>query len=240
MPLLKRPDRNADDVVLPVKRRVVDWAFARLPVRSFADLGGLWAVNGSYTFHALAHHEVERAVLVDEGYWTESTQRRADRYPQLQLVQGDFGRPEVRDRVGEVDAIFLFDVLLHQVAPDWDEILALYAPMTRCFCIVNPQWTHGPDTVRLLDLGDEEYLASVPPQPNHHEVLARPDAIHPDHGRPYRDVHEIWQWGIEDRSLIAALESLGFRIVYYENAGRWGELERFEDHGFVFIRETDG
>lgn len=231
--LRKRPP----DVVLPLKRQVIDWAFEHLPVRSFADLGGLWAVNGSYSFYALEHHEIERACLVDEGYWTKPTQRRARAHPQLELVRGDFGSEAVRDRVGQVDAVLLFDVLLHQVAPDWDEILALYAPVTRCFCIVNPQWVGSAETVRLLDLGAEQYLASVPPQPNHDEVVQRPDELHPVHDRPYRDVHEVWQWGIRDEALAAALGRLGFRQAFYENEGAWNGLERFENHGFVFLRD---
>jgi hypothetical protein len=235
-PLRRRPP----DVVLPLKRYVIDWAFARLPVRSFADLGGLWAVDGSYSFHALGHHEIERAYLVDEGYWTPATERRARSHPQLELVRGDFGAPPVRDRVGEVDAVLLFDVLLHQVAPDWDEVLALYAGVARCLCIVNPQWVGGTETVRLLDLGPEEYLASVPPQENHDEVVRRPDEIHPVHRRPYRDVHEIWQWGIRDETLVATLERLGFRQALYANEGSWNGLERFENHGFVFFRDDVG
>jgi hypothetical protein len=133
--------------------------------------------------------------------------------------------------------VLLFDVLLHQVRPDWDEVLALYAGGAGAFCIVNPMWAAGPDTVRLVDLGAEEYLASVPPQDNHEHALAHLDEPHPEHGRPWRDVHEIWQWGIVDADLRAALERLGFRMVYYENVGAWRGLERFENHGFVFARD---
>ena len=227
---------TAADVVLPAKRRVIDWAFEHHDVRSFADLGGLWAVGGSYTFYALEHHEIERACLVDESYWTDDTRRRAAGHPQLELVQGDFSSEQTRDRIGPVDAVLLFDVLLHQVGPDWDEVLLRYAEIARVLCIVNPQWS-GPETVRLLDLGPEAYLAAVPEQENHREVVRDPDAVHPAHGRPFRDVHEIWQWGIVDASLREVLEPLGYRLVYYENEGRWQDLERFENHAFVFARD---
>ena len=237
MTSLHRIRRRPESEAQPIKRRVIDWAFARTGARSFADLGGLWAVNGAYTFHALEHHQVERGCLVDEAYWSDAATRSARRHPQLELVQGNFGDPAIRDRVGEVDAVFLFDVLLHQVGPDWDEILAMYAESARCLCIVNPQWTAGPETVRLVDLGREEFIASVPAQSNHDELFDRLDEIHPDHGRPHRDVHEIWQWGIVDEDLVGRLADLGFALAYYENLGPWQGLERFENHGFVFLRD---
>ena len=31
------------------------------------------------------------------------------------------------------------------------------------------------------------------------------DAIHPEHQRPYRDIHNIWQWGIVDADLIGRM-----------------------------------
>ena len=76
------------------------------------------------------------------------------------------------DQVGRVDAIFLFDVLLHQVAPDWDTILEMYAKNVRVFGIYNQQWTGADTTVRLLDLGEEEYFRNVPvdPKKSHIEI----------------------------------------------------------------------
>ena len=64
--------------------------------------------------------------------------------------------------VGDVDAVILYDVLLHQVRPDWNEVLRMYAPRTRHFIVYNQQWVKGPDTVRLVDLGKDEYFRSVP------------------------------------------------------------------------------
>jgi hypothetical protein len=46
------------------------------------------------------------------------------------LIEGNFGSPAVAQQLQNVDAILLFDVLLHQVSPDWDEILDLYATRT--------------------------------------------------------------------------------------------------------------
>ena len=57
-------------------------------------------------------------------------------------------------------------------------------------------------------------------------------------GRPWRDVHDIWQWGITDRDLIARMAELGFGLRLFENTGPWRELERFHDGAFVFDRHT--
>jgi hypothetical protein len=123
MPLLDRLRGRPDAPPLhPIKLRVIDAAFERGDVRSVADLGGVWAVDGGYTFHALERHEPERAVLVDESV-TPATAERARRHPQLEIVEGGFGDPAIAERVGRVDAVIMFDVLLHQVDPDWDEVM---------------------------------------------------------------------------------------------------------------------
>ncbi len=205
-------------------------------MRSFADLGGVWAVDGGYTFFALEQFDIERAYLVDEDH-TDAVRERAAGFRQLELVGANFGAEATADRLGSVDAVILFDVLLHQVSPDWDQILELYAPRTRSFVIVNPQWTGEGDAVRLLDLGREEYLRSVPTLDLHSEVFAKLDENNPQRGRPWRDVHDIWQWGISDAALTAALERLGFALVYFEDLGPWQGLERFRSRAFAFARE---
>jgi len=215
---------------------VIERAFERCQVRSFADLGGVWAVDGGYTFAALEQFEIERACLVDEDH-TDAVRRRATAHPQLELICANFGAQSTADQVGEVDAVILFDVLLHQVSPDWDQILELYAPRTRSFLIVNPQWTGNADAVRLLDLGREEYLRSVPPLDLHSEVFAKLEETNPQRGRPWRDVHDIWQWGISDAALTAALGRLGFELVYFEDTGPWQGLPRFRNRAFAFARQ---
>lgn len=218
-----------------IKLRAIDAAFDRGDVRSVADLGGIWAVDGGYTFHALERHAPERAVLVDESV-TPATRERARRHPQLEIVEGNFGDPAVAERVGTVDAVILFDVLLHQVAPDWDEVMRMYAERARYLIVVQPQYVGGSETVRLLDLGRERYLELVPDVPEHHEVWTRMDEYLPERGRPYRDVHNIWQWGITDRDLRARAEALGLGLVYYEDNGTWQDRAAFGNHAFVFRR----
>jgi hypothetical protein len=105
---------------------IIDQAFSSLRIESFADLGGVWRVEGAYTFHALDKYRVKDAVLVDT-HPTPTVVARAKSYPQLRLIKGSFGDQPVVDEVGRVDAVFLFDVLLHQVSPDWHTILEAYA-----------------------------------------------------------------------------------------------------------------
>lgn len=220
------------------KKDLIDFAFQRFGPGSFADLGGVWNVAGGYTFYALEKFPIEKAILVDTDF-TEEVHQRARLYPSLKLIQGNFGASETIERVGNVDAVFFFDTLLHQVNPDWDMILELYASRVKNFLILNQQFTGSAHTVRLLDLGEEEYFRNVPHnrnEPPYDSLFQKLNDVHPQHKRPYRDIHNIWQWGITDVDLIDRMRSLGFTMQFYKNAGRFGNLENFENHAFVFSR----
>lgn len=221
------------------KLDLLDFAFRRLQASSFADLGCAYRVHGGYSFYAVDCCGAKRAWLVD----THPTDRMLEEVAAregMKVIKGNFGDPQIAKRVGEVDAIILFDVLLHQVTPDWDELLALYAPTARLFVIHNPQWL-AEGTVRLLDLGEERYLANVPQTRNeaiYRAAIDRPDEISPVHGRPNRDVHHIWQWGITDDGLISRMRSLGFALRYFQDHGQFWNLESFRNHSFVFEKGT--
>lgn len=221
-----------------IKTSLIDRA-SEHGLTSFADLGGVWAVEAGYTFYTLDNHRITRAALVDTGITnTVAAKAKAKGYPQLELINENFGDRAAVERVGSVDAVFLFDVLLHQVNPDWDQILEMYAPTTRMFAIVNPQYTRGTQTVRLIDLGREGYTETVPVVGVHDEAWDKLDEIHPKYGRPYRDVHEIWQWGIVDADLDRKLTSLGFRCVFDENRGPWHGLPAFDNRAFLYVRDA--
>ncbi len=220
------------------KKDIIDFALGRLLPSpcSFADLGGIWDVDGAYTIHALDNHEISQAWLVDTDF-TDKALKRAAKQPQLSTIKSNFGQPEVPRQIKSVDAVFLFDVLLHQVAPNWDEILEMYARICSCFVIFNQQWTRDPHTIRLLDLGSQAYFDNVPhdpTHPNYANLFDRLDDIHPQHGRKIRDIHNIWQWGITDQDLIKKMQELGFSMEYYKNCGQFQNLEYFENHAFVF------
>ncbi|TAM65974.1 hypothetical protein [Mycobacterium sp.] len=223
--------------VVKDKIKLIDQAFSSLGIESFADLGGVWRVEGAYTFHALDKHRVADAALVDM-HLTPTVIARAKSYPQLRLISGNFGDQMVVDDVGNVDAILLFDVLLHQVSPDWDQILEMYAQNVRSLLIYNQQWMGSERTVRLLDLGETEYTLNVPH--GHHDeyqnLFEKLDQKHPDHGKLWRDAPDIWQWGITDADLESKIAQLGFKLLYKKNCGRFGRLPNFENHAFIFSR----
>jgi len=225
---------TAAPALVPLKLRTIDAAFALPGVTSVADLGGVWAVQAGYTFHALEQHAPDRAVLVDDDI-TDAVRARAAAFGQLELLEQNFGTDHTPGDVGPIGVVLLFDVLLHQVDPDWDEILRRYAPHVQAFAIVNPMW-RGPATVRLLDLGEERYRQVVPPQDNLDGLYGRLDDINPERGRPWRDVHDVWQWGITDADLRATMAGLGFTACFSERHGVWRGLTEFEDCAYVFRR----
>lgn len=225
--------------ILQDKVDIIDQTFSSLDIESFADLGGVWRVEGGYTFHTLEKHKIKDAALVDT-HLTPTVVNRAKSYPQLRLINGNFGSQEIADEVGKVDAVLLFDVLLHQVAPDWDTILEMYAKNVRALVIYNQQWTGSGSNVRLLDLGEDEYFRNVPHnrrQSNYKNLFDKLDQIHPEHDRPWRDVHHIWQWGITDADLESKAGELGFQLLHKKNCGRFGRLPNFENHAFIFARQ---
>jgi hypothetical protein len=229
------PEQPWRPPLVPLKLKTIDEAFKLPTVTSVADLGGVWAVEAGYSFHALEHHAPDRAVLVDDDI-TPGVRERAAAFPQFELLEQNFGLERTPGDVGPIGVVLLFDVLLHQVNPDWDEILRRYAPHAQAFAIVNPMWDAGDETVRLLDLGEERYRAAVPPQDNIDGLFDRLDEVNPKRGRPWRDVHDVWQWGITDAGLRATMADLGFAVAFAEQHGRWRGLADFEDCAYVFHR----
>lgn len=226
-------------VVNKGKIELIDRAFTSLGIQSFADLGAVWRVEGAYTFHALEKYRIKDAALVDLNV-TPTVSARAESYPQLRLVRGNFGDQAVADKVGNVDAVFLFDVLLHQVSPDWDAILDIYAKNVNSLLIYNQQWTGSEETVRLLDLGEKEYFHNVPHNRRVEEysnLFGKLDEKHPEMDRLWRDFPGIWQWGITDADLEAKVSQLGFNLVYKKDCGRFGRLRNFKNHAFIFSRK---
>lgn len=219
------------------KLDVLDFAFRRFKIMSFADMGASYRVDGGYTYYSIDCWKPERSVLVDT-HPTALTVSRAEERGNVHILRGNFGDPAIAEQVGDVDAVIFFDVLLHQVAPNWDQLLEMYAPHTRLFIIHNPQWI-GSETIRLLDLGEEKYLETIPKTRNetvYRAALDRPEEVLPEHGRPNRDVHHIWQWGITDEAMIGKLRSLGFALRYFQDHGFFWNLVDFRNHSFVFER----
>jgi hypothetical protein len=224
-----RPGRTTPPPNLhPAKLELIDYAADFLPFESFADLGGVWHVDGGYSLYAL-RKGAERGMLIDEGARALSARPRSEQ--RLEIVEANFAEPEAAARVGKVDAIFHFDTLLHQGAPDWREVLGLYAEQTNAYLVCQPQ-LRGDQTIRLTDLDSERY-----------QRLVNPPEVEPDPDfaatlKRKRDSPEIWQWGITEKDLVAAMHDLDFRLCFFKSWGRWRQLENFDRQAFVFARRT--
>lgn len=235
--MFKLPFRKGGKL-LPEKLALIDTAMRLKGFDSIADLGGVWGVEGGYLFHALESFALKRGVMVDTHPTTTFIDKAA-RYPHLDVIRGNFGDPDVARQVGRVGAVILFDVLLHQVRPDWDEVIRTYAGISDCLIIYNQQWTGSRATQRLLELGEDEYFRNVPHKRDkapYRELFGRLDQKHPDHDRPWRDVHHIWQWGITDEDLVRVAGECGLRLLHRGDYGRFASLRNFENRGFVFAR----
>jgi hypothetical protein len=228
------------------KLNLIQYAALNFDMKSFADLGGVWNVDAGYTFFALEECIIDRAYLVDTTY-TPRVLEKAKNFRRLTVMQENFGSKEVAEKIGHVDAIFMFDILEHQVNPDWDEVISNYAPHTDTFLVYAQQLVgYSPKTIRLVDLPFEEYLKLTPydmTREYHRTVLNtifnHPTAIHSQHQRPYRDIHNIWQWGITDKDLKKVMKKNGFKLVYKKNCGPFKKLEHIEDHSFIFRKENE-
>lgn len=228
----------------PDKKELIDFTGRMCvpPPKTFADLGGVWNVDGAYGFYALHEFDATHGCIVDTDF-SEKSMKLSKSEPKMELIRGNFGEESVAARIGTVDAVFLFDVLLHQVKPDWNDVLATYASRTTYFVIFNQQWIRGKETIRLLDLGREAYFENVPigpGNPTYAALFDKMDEIHPEYDRPWRDIHKVWQWGITDLDLARTMDKLGFEQRFYYNYGRFRSLPNFENHGFVFQRRLPG
>jgi hypothetical protein len=226
---------------VPIDRRkaaLVSVAIDRYALRTILDVGACWGVHGGYTFHALKSGKITRAVIVD-GDVTMLTRERAAVDPRVEIREGDLGDAGFIDALPRCDAAIIFDVLLHQVAPDWDAFLARYARKVDHFIIWNQDWIGSEETVRFVQRGLDWYLANVG-DPNPARIIewfARHDEISPQFGRPWRDVHFFWQWGIVNTELIAAMRKLGFALDHFDNFGTWSDRHaNIENHAYLFSR----
>ena len=205
------------------KLKLIDEAFSKENISAFADLGGVWGVDGAYSFHILKKHKISRAYIVDD-HFTKKVVKQSTFHPQLQLVDGDFRFRETFCKIGEVDLMLIFDVLLHQV--NWREVLSFCTERAQVLAVYNPQF-FGERSLRLLDLGEEEYFNLVPHSKKgpYYEDLFTP--------REQRDTPAVWQWGICDNDLISSMNQLDFQLSYSLDGEYWPN-RAFQSKGFIF------
>jgi len=104
--------------------------------------------------------------------------------------------------------------------------------------IYNQQYIQHADSVRLTDLPLAEYRSIAPAEREqvYQYIYEHKDEIHPAYHKPWKDIHNIFQWGITDKDLRNVMSRLGFREVFYRNYGTFASSTAFENHGFVFVR----
>lgn len=222
------------------KLRLIDHTFKKIipEARTFADLGGVWNVNAGYTLYTLRNHAITKGMLVDTNF-PDGLQETLSQYKNLSVIHGDFSHDDTVAAVGKSDVVFFFDVLLHQANPSWSDILKKYAANVSCFVIFNQQYIRGTKTVRLTDLPIDEYIAIAPQgrEATYRYVYDHAREIHPEYNKPWKDIHNIFQWGITDEDLRSTMEGFGFREVHYRNHGCFSNLPAFENHAFIFVKQ---
>jgi len=230
MPALDRP-------IQPHKAKLARHAVDKHRIRSFADLGACWGVNAGYALDLLSGFQIDKAFVVDQ-YITDLSVERGQAYPQLQFISGLLGDRSIIDATPKVDALIMYDILLHQVSPNWDEFLKAWSEKTDVLVIYNQMWTKGARTVRFVDKGLDWFLENVY-HTNRSGVeawFARHEQTDPQTGRKFKDAHTFWQWGITTPDLLDVVQRLGFRLEYFERFDRMAGWPWIENQGFIFAR----
>ncbi len=210
------------------KLELINVAFKKERIHSFADFGGVWNVHGGYTFYILSNYEISKAYLIDTFY-TDMVLRFAKKYPQCELIKGDIRDSETINKIEKVNLIIFFDVLLHEV--NWKEVLAFCSRKTDLVAIYNPQYL-GEKTVRLLQLGAKRYFDLIPDTTNHKIYKYLFTKKH----KKVEDSPAIWQWGITVDDLIKTMKDLGYSVIYTIDGFHW-KNPKFQSKGFLFKRK---
>jgi len=104
--------------------------------------------------------------------------------------------------------------------------------------IFNQQFTNSEDTIRLFDLGYDKYFENIPHnenEPTYKMVFEKMYENHPNYQyRIWRDIQNVFQWGIVDKDLYLKIKDLGFSLEFYQNVGQFLDLKNFENHMFIF------
>lgn len=221
------------------KKDVIDYAFAHLNINRVAELGCVWGVDGAYGQYIHDRYEPDEVVMVD-AIWNENALSLCSERKNITVVDDLFSGFHMPEKIGKVDTIIFFDILLHMVSPNWDEVLRMYAKYTDSFLIVNPQFFGSPTTVRLLDLDTDEYFSHIPHPPDYpiyKKVFDEPYKMDESQKKPLRDCFYIWQWGITNHDLIDKMKQLGFEVIYLQGDHLcYGKSKKFVNYGFVFKR----
>jgi len=240
---LSKPDdpSELDRPVVAHKAALIKKAYKHRPFRSFADLGACWGVNAGYAIYArkLCGSDFDRAFIVDQII-TSISRDRVSKWDNFFPVQAILGSAEARTKVGPVDALIIFDILLHQANPDWRQFLKDWLAQTKQTVIVyNQNWFKDATSVRFFERGPEWYLKNVVyvvGEPKVREWFANPYRFIPEEGVNAKDSFHFWQWGITPADLIDEFQKNGFDLVSVDTFNAWGGHPWIINQGLIFGR----
>jgi SAM-dependent methyltransferase len=86
------------------------------PGRSFVDIGGMWGVNGKYSFLA-ERAGATRVVLVDLGCTKEFDRQLAETDSKVEFVKADATNPTLLNEIGPFDVVWCAGLLYHVPDP---------------------------------------------------------------------------------------------------------------------------
>lgn len=229
-----------DRSIIPHKGKLIEIAHALRPIKSFADLGGCWGVNGGYAFHAaeIAGYGLDRGYVVDQ-HITPMTRQRAEALPKINLVKAMLGSAEAREAVGKVDALIMYDILLHQVSPDWDQFITSWLPHTEMLIIYNQNWLKSDKTIRFIENGLDWFKDNVVyvDEKSLENWFVEHDKFDENQKKLRRDVHNFWQWGITPNDMINLMVKNGFDLLFMKRFGTFSASKPWiVNDGLVFVR----
>jgi hypothetical protein len=202
---------------------------------SLCDIGGIWGVDGGYGVYAKTVLGIENVRIVD-SHWTD-TAKQCCKDSGVKIVDSFIDTYLNEDKLGIIDCVCLFHFLLHQVSPDWREILRQLSCSVKIVLINNPQWINGKAGFRLTELNSNKYFSLVPHsenEENYKDLYTAPLEIDALHRKPRRDLHHFWQWAITNNDLISWMNSLGYDLKYIRPGSVWSHNKHFQDYGFIF------
>jgi hypothetical protein len=225
-----------------IKKDLIDVAFSRLKLKSIAELGCVWGVDGAYGRYIAEKYNPDKVVMVDL-IWNEQALSMCKQHRSIQTLDANFCDVAVMNQVGNVDAVIFFDLLLHLVNPDWNSVLRMYAQRTSSFLIVNPQYFGSDTTIRLWDLDRDIYFQNVPHNPtqkSYARTLENPYEFDKSQQKILRDAAYVWQWGITNHDLIDVMDRLGFDLMFLKRGDIvYGKAKKFVDHAFLFVKRSE-
>jgi len=227
--------------MLEHKAALIKRAYTRHPFRSFADLGACWGVNGGYAIYAreLCGTAFDRGFVADQIV-TPLTHQRIGKWPDLFAIQSMLGAKQTRERVGQVDALIMFDILLHQANPAWDCFIKDWiGHAVHTIIVYNQNWFKDQKSQRFIERGLDWYLQNVFHNHNPEGLrkwFANHEQFNTEQGVLERDVHHWWQWGITPSELVEAFRKNDFDLVYLDTFDVWMGFPWIVNQGMIFER----